>query len=71
MKTAGQIIKEKRLERGWTQEKLAKKIGVTAAAVGWWESEKASPNIYAVWDMADVFGCTIDELCGRKFKKEK
>ena len=68
MKTVGQIIREKRRERCWTQKKLATKIGVTAAAIGYWENDIASPNIYAVWDMADVFGCTIDELCGRKEK---
>ena len=62
----GERIKEKRLERGWTQERLGKKIGVGAGTISWWEHNGASPNIYAVWDLADVFGCSIDELCGRK-----
>lgn len=64
----GERIKEKRLERGWTQSQLGKKIGVRAGTISWWEHNGASPNIYAVWDLADVFGCTIDELCGRKEK---
>lgn len=68
MKTVGQIIREKRLERCWTQQKLANKIGVSAASIGYWENEQASPSIYAVWDLADVFGCTLDEMCGRNFK---
>ena len=64
----GEIIKEKRKERGWTQERLAKKIGVAAGTISWWENDGATPSIYAMWDMADVFGCSIDELCGRKEK---
>lgn len=64
--TLGEIIREKRKARGWTQSKLAKKIGVASGTVSYWETEGATPSIYAMWDMADVFNCSIDELCGRK-----
>ena len=66
--TLGEIIREKRKERGWTQSKLAKKIGVASGTVSYWENDDATPSIYAMWDMADVFNCSIDELCGRKEK---
>lgn len=71
MKTVGQIIKEKRLERGWTQGKLAKKVGVSKSLIGFYERDQTTPTIFVMCDMADVFGCTIDELCGRNIKKEK
>ena len=64
--TLGENIKNKRLDRGWTLGKLAKKLGVSPQAIGKWEMDKASPSVYSAWDLADIFDCTIDELCGRK-----
>lgn len=65
MKTVGQIIKEKREAKGWSQNQLAKKIGVTHVTIGHWEKTQRFPNAISLMDLADVFECTIDELCGR------
>ena len=65
----GENIREKRLKRGWSQAQLAKRLGASSQAISKWERDTSSPSIYNVWDMADVFGCTIDELCGRKEKR--
>lgn len=35
-------IKEKRIEKGWKQEQLGEKVGVTKTAVSYWESGKRS-----------------------------
>ena len=64
--TVGEIIKKKRLERGLTQRELATKLGVSPVLVLRWERDYHAPNIFSCWDLADFFGCTIDELCGRK-----
>lgn len=35
-------IKEKRKEKGWNQDQLGEKIGVTKTAISYWESGKRS-----------------------------
>ena len=61
----GKNIKEKRLEQGITQSKLAKLIGVTHAAISFWENGVNIPNVLDCWKIADVFNISIDELIGR------
>lgn len=72
--TLGENIKKHRLERGWSLRKLAKRLGMTPQSIGKWERNEISPSVYAMWDLADIFGCSIDELCGRKegsYEKEE
>lgn len=68
MKTFGEILKEKRKEKGYTQPKLAKKLGVSLQIIWCWENGKHFPNLMVAADIADLFGCTIDELLDRKVK---
>lgn len=65
MKTIGQIIREKRKERGWTLELLAGKIGRNFSTLAAWERDEQTPSIFMLWDLADIFNCSLDELCGR------
>ena len=58
-------IAAKRIELGLTQQQLADKVGVSRVSVLRWKEDTVSPSIYAVWDLADFFECSIDELCGR------
>ena len=67
-KTVGQILFEKRKAMRWTQKKLAEKIDVCDTTYASWESGKAYPNALYLSSLADVFNCTIDELCGREVK---
>lgn len=64
-KTIGEIIYEKRKAFNLTQKKLAQKIDSCQATVASWEHGDSYPNALFLDSMADVFGCTIDELCGR------
>lgn len=68
MKTIGQIIKEKRKERGWTLRVLADKLGVGFSLISAWERGKNIPTLFTACDLADIFECTLDELCGREVK---
>lgn len=68
MITMGEIIKTKRIERGLSQRQLAEKVGVAHVMVCHWEHGYCLPNILNCWDLADFFGCTLDELCGRTSK---
>lgn len=65
MKTVGEIIKEKRLELGISQRKMAEEVGVTSMTISHWERGVNYPNIILALDVADFFGCTLDELCDR------
>jgi transcriptional regulator with XRE-family HTH domain len=65
MKTFGEILREKRTEYGLTMEELANKIGVSYSAISLWERGHRIPNIYLACDLAEVFNCTVDDLCGR------
>lgn len=64
-KDIGKSIKEKRLENGLSQERLADKIGVTHAAISFWENGVNIPNVLDCWKIADVLKISIDELIGR------
>ena len=58
------FIKSKRIELNLTQEELAERLGVTKASVSKWELAQSYPDITMLPHIADLFGCTIDELLG-------
>jgi transcriptional regulator with XRE-family HTH domain len=58
-------IKELRKERGWSQIQLAVKIDVYPDYISWWESGKRDPSLINAISLADAFGVSLDELCGR------
>lgn len=50
-----------------TQVELAKKLNVSQASVSAWESNlEVYPREDIVIRIADLFGCSIDELFGRE-----
>ena len=60
----GQIIKKLRKERGFTQEELAERIGVTYQAVSKWENNLGMPDISQIVPLASVFDVSTDVLFG-------
>lgn len=58
----GNKIKQLRYKRGFTQEQLAERIGVSAQAVSKWENFITMPDITLLPALAEVFGVSIDEL---------
>ncbi len=67
----GERIAERRKKTGISQEKLAELIGVSRQAVTKWESGNANPDTENLIRLAEVFGCSIDELCGNSGEKPK
>lgn len=59
-------IKEYRKQQHWTQEELAKKLDVERSAVAKWEIGKSQPQAARLIALAEIFGCTVDEILGRK-----
>ena len=57
-----------RVAKGMTQEQLAAILCVSPAAVSKWERNLANPSIEMLWELADYFECSIDELVGREEK---
>lgn len=64
-------IKELRKEKSLSQEKLAKKLGVSRSTVSMWEIEQSEPDIQALIKLSSVFDCSLDYLTGKSnIKKE-
>ena len=61
----GKPIKECRLLAKLTQKELAAKVGVSHAAISFWENGVNIPNVEDCWKMADALHVSIDELIGR------
>lgn len=64
----GKSIKVNRITQNYTQKQLAQKIGVTHAAISYWENGVNIPNVKDCWLLADALGITIDELVGRDLR---
>ncbi len=62
----GKRICSLRMAKGMTQEQLASVLCVSPAAVSKWERNLAVPSVELLWMLADYFGCTMDELVGRR-----
>lgn len=45
-----------------TQEQLARDLGVRRSTVAMWETGKAMPRAALLPKLADILGCTVDEL---------
>lgn len=59
-------LKELRLQYGFSQEELAKRIGIKQSSYSDWENGKCKPNYVGLEKIADFFGVSLDWLVGRK-----
>ena len=66
MNIRGNNLKKLRMEKGLKQSELAEKLSTTQRKVSYWESGKIEPDITALWQLADFFEISIDELVGRE-----
>lgn len=48
--------------RGITQAVLAEKLGVSQGAVSNWENGDRKPDVFMMKRIAEILGCTVDEL---------
>lgn len=51
-----------RREKGYSQEELANKLGLSRQAVSKWERAESSPDTGNLIALADLYGVTLDEL---------
>ena len=66
----GEKILNLRKARGWNQEELAERIGVTRQAVSRWESNSAKPDADKIIAICDLFGISADYLLRESYSGE-
>lgn len=69
-KSIGNRISQFRKEKGYTQEEMAEKLGVTPQAVSKWENDISYPDILLLPKIAEMLGVSVDELLSGESKKD-
>lgn len=69
--TIGQKIMSMRKARGWSQEELAERIGVTRQAVSRWEADSSKPDAEKIIAVCDLFGVSADYLLRESYQGEE
>lgn len=59
-------LKRARLEKGFTQNDIAAKLGLSRQAVSRWENGAAYPDIDNLILLSEIYGVSVDELLGKK-----
>ena len=55
-------VKDLRNERGWTQQDLAKAVGVSRQSINSIERNRYIPSLPLALEFARVFDCSTDEI---------
>jgi putative transcriptional regulator len=63
-------VKELRSAHGWTQEQLAKAVGVSRQSINSIERDRYVPSLPLALTFARVFGCSTDQIFTLENKKE-
>ena len=60
--TFSEKLSELRRSKGWSQEQLGEKLGVTRQTISKWELGSTTPEMEKLAAISDLFGITTDEL---------
>ncbi|MBP5308354.1 MAG: helix-turn-helix transcriptional regulator [Clostridia bacterium] len=66
-----ETIKKLRIKNGMKQKELAEKLCVTAQAVSRWENGDTEPSVSTIYEMANIFNVSVDELFGKESPQAK
>lgn len=55
----GQIIREARLAKGLSQERLSKLSGIRTCNISWWESGRVLPDVYSLVKIAQALDLNL------------
>ena len=58
----GTILKDKRLEKAYTQEYVADKLFVSRQTISNWENSKTIPDIESLIDLAQFYNLSLDDI---------
>lgn len=67
----GEKLKELRKIEGWTQEEVAKKIGVSKQTYNHYENEKRTPSLKTIRSLASVYDVDLDQVFGNEVHENK
>lgn len=67
----GEIVKQHRLNKNITQEKLAEHLNISIPAISKWERGETLPDITLLIPIASFFEISVDELIGYNVEKNK
>jgi putative transcriptional regulator len=59
-------LRELRAGRGWSQQELAERVGVSRQTINAIETQRYDPSLPLAFKLAETFGCRIEKI----FKKE-
>lgn len=60
------IVRKLRTDRGWTQEQLAERLGLTKMTISQYETGARNPSFQRIEAIADVFHVDMNYLLGHK-----
>ena len=60
-------VKELRMQRGWTQQQLAKAVGVSRQSINSIERNRYVPSLLLALAFSRIFACSTDDI----FKLER
>ena len=63
-------IEKRRIAAGLSQRQLSRLVGVQQNTISQYEKGKREPSLEVLIKLADIFGCTIDELVRGEKKNE-
>ena len=66
----GEQIEARRQALGWSQRQLARELGSDVSNVRNYEKGIHAPGAYALYDLANIFCCSVDDLMGRTHDTE-
>jgi transcriptional regulator with XRE-family HTH domain len=58
----GNVIRELRKEKGFTQAQLAREIGVSQKAIDYWERDVNEPKLSYIMALVKTFDVSYDEF---------
>jgi len=62
-------VRELRIERGWTQQELAEKVGVSRQSINSIECNRYVPSLPLALLFARVFRCSTEEIFSLETKR--
>lgn len=69
--TLGKRIRQMRIEKAISQEKLAEELNVSRSAIAKWETDGGIPELDNLLRLAEVFDVSLDELTGNVKKQRQ
>ena len=60
-----------RRRKGWSQEELAERLGVTRQSISKWEGAQSAPELDKILKMSEVFGVSCDFLLKDELEPEE